>query len=451
MKLRTRLFLWFGGLFILFVVVSYFLEIYLVHRNITKSSNALHVQIEKDNESFRKHFENFLGSVIADIQARVDVLLFRLNQYSVLKEDFMPTEENLKRMTWVPSSQLILRDKWVHFIQSTIEGHLTALINPTPDALFPVQSYKIDRDLAWIAYQEKGEKKASLAIRFSRSDFAQFPTSYVDVEIQEEPDVYFLFDPQTIRRLSTDGVGSLSSKPRLNSEVFLHFRKLMIAKIDRAKVYLRNEMPTTNSKYPYEVKKWLNRVELKPVFKRSVFAGEISEPMDITPTIMKEFRTSFQRDFNRDHVVTMISLLTSSLMTDLFGKDPLDPQAPKGIAIVPMEGGEGGTIWSREVFSKQPFYDDGKYVKSSAFGKNKDMPASIALIIDPKDEHLFLGNTLVMRSGGNTGYLSVGMDMNDLIQRLALATNQVVVLASNNKVLGIYDENGKKNNNSCPV
>lgn len=273
MKLRTRLFLWFGGLFIVFVIVSYFLEIFLVHRNINKASTALHLQIEKDNESFREHFENFLGSVIADIQASVDVLLFRLDQYSVLKEDFMPTNQNLRRMTWVPSSQLILRDKWVHFLQSTIEGHLTALINPTPDALFPVQSYKIDRDLSWIAYEEKGEKKASLAIRFSRSDFAKFPTSYVDVDIQEEPDVYFLFDPQTIRCITTDGVGSLSNKSHLNSEVFLHFRKLMIAKINKAKAYLRNEMPTTNSKYPYEVKKWLNRAVLKPVFKKSVFAG----------------------------------------------------------------------------------------------------------------------------------------------------------------------------------
>jgi class 3 adenylate cyclase/HAMP domain-containing protein len=431
MKLRTRLFIWIGSLFFLFAVISYLIESFLVYKHLQESEKSTRVEIKRQEEEVRSHFESFLGIVLADFQAEINAILYRLQEFSYLKAKFIKSKGF---QSWSPSSLLLLENKWLGFIQNTFKKKLSSLLIPDPFAIDACEKKIIDDDLAWIHFHEESPDKTYIGIRISSDEVKQVTPSLVDYEVKQQPDEYYFYNPKKLLELNFDSRTSYSSKEALSEEEIAQmqsYKALFLKKIVKAKIYLKKyfeENPSSFEKFPDQPE--------PAIFPPSFFKRLDPSLSDI---ILNEFNEALVESVNQDLVVRMMWKISSLLYLDLFGASPLDFNAPIGIAMIFNDKKVGNGVYSSAVFSENKIFDDSSYFFKNKPAKNFPIPSSVALVTEPNNDRLFLANSLEY---DQDSFLSLGIDISDLLQRLSLASNQFALLAHNNKVVTVYGPQG---------
>jgi len=431
MKLRTKLFIWIGSLFFLFATISYFIENSLVYKHLRISEAKTRKEIKKKEEEVRSHFEDFLGIVLADFQAAIDAVLYRLQEFSYLRAKFIKSKGF---QSWNPSSLLLLENKWFSFIQNTYQGNLSSLLLPDPFALNACEKKMINEDLAWIHFHEEDPDRTYIGIRISSDEVKRVTPSLIDYEVKKQPDEYYYYNPRVLLGLDFESDISYSSKEALSKEEVTQmqaYKELFLKKIQKAKVFLTKyfeENPTSFESFPDKPE--------PPIFPPSFFRG--MDP-SLSEIILNEFNEALVENVNEDLVVRMMWKITSLLYLDLFGSSPLDAKAPLGISMIFEDKTVGNGVNSSEVFSNKKIFEDAKYFEKNSPPKNFPIPSSIALVTDPQKERLFIANALEY---SKDSFLSLGIDISDLLQRLSLAANQYALLAHEGKVVTVYDPQG---------
>ena len=431
MKLRTKLFIWIGSLFFLFAAISYFIENNLVYKQLKESEIKTTKEIKKEEEEVRAHFEGFLGIVLADFQAAVNAILYRLQEFSYLRAQFIKSKGF---QSWNPSSLLLLENKWLGFIQNTYQGDLSSLLLPDPFALNACEKKIIDEDLAWIHFYEENPDRTYIGIRISSDEVKRVTPSLIDYEVKMQPDEYYYYNPRVLLNSDFESNVSYSSKEALSEEEISQmkaYKELFLKKIQKAKAFLTKyfeENPNSFEHFPDKPE--------PPIFPPSFFKA--MDP-SLSETILNEFNEALVENVNGDLVVRMMWKITSLLYLDLFGSSPLDDRAPLGIAMIFEDKIVGNGVNSSEVFSNKKIFEDAKYFERNKAEKNFPIPSSIALVSDPKKDRLFVANTLEYSPGS---FLSLGIDIEDLLQRLSLAANQFALLVHEDKVVTVYTPQG---------
>jgi|GEM_PF-852161 len=461
MKLRTRLYLWVSSLFIIFFVIAYFLEIYLVNSHLNESEKQLEQEIFKANEAKREELEEYLGIQIADMQGVVDALLYRIEEFSYLKSGFYPSEKNEKGKTWLSASTLILHNKWINYLQNTINGEVASLLTPSYQDLHPIEYYPINDDLYWVFIEDQNTSPY-LALKLTLRDIAGLAPSFVDIDIGKFTDIYFLFDYSVIENftepppLTIEGFNYSEADINTQKRQELSgLRQIVLEKIDKAKTTLQT-MPLEQfaSFTPDEFRDYIE----KTYEKQATLEGhEESIPVSIlekgnkgvSQAIDQEFVRTFYKTRDRDDSIVLIWAYTTFLSTDLFGSDPLSKNAPAGIASILPGKKIGAALLSEGTFYTEPFFNDNQYDLNHASNLGgASIPSSIALIKYPEGNELFIGNTLSLTKNGQKSLLTLGMRTSDLLQKLSLASNQTVALVHENKVVNIFDSEGEQKQTS---
>ncbi|PIS00816.1 MAG: hypothetical protein COT84_05770 [Chlamydiae bacterium CG10_big_fil_rev_8_21_14_0_10_35_9] len=429
MKLRTRLFIWIGSLFFLFALISYGMENILVYRHLKESKKEMNVAIQKKEEQTRVHFEGFLGIVLSEFQAQVDALLYRLEEYSALKAKF------LKRGpygAWIPSSLLLLENKWIDFLQnSTSDSSL--VIMPNFKALFSCEKKVIDEDLAWIHFYEDPNDKAYIGIRITSEEIEKYIPYLADFEAQSQPDEYLFYEPQKLLsldfKIGQKDLSKIFSQKEIS--VMKDFQQIFLKKIEKAKNYLSTH--------------WVGTIE-KEYFKNQpdepVFPPHFLDRMDpnLSNIVFQEFAESLTENIYQDQIIRQIWKLCIFLSLDIFDDNPLSTRAPLGLVSTFSHKNSGAGFFSYQVMSNTNVFDSAKYFNENRPKENAyPIPSSLALIKNPSQDRLFLGNTLMFNK---ESYLTLAIDISDTLQKLSLASNETALLVHNNKILTVYNPRG---------
>lgn len=458
MKLRTRLYLWISGLFILFFVVAYFVEVYLVNSHLHKTEMAMEKKINEVSEKKREDYEEFLGIQLADMQATVDALLYRINEFSYLKTGFSPSQENIKGKTWSAAASLLMHYKWINFIQNSIDGNLTSLLIPSAQDLHPISYHKISDDLFWVLLQKKGHPPY-LALRLSLEDLSGLTSSLIDLDVGKFTNIFFFFDWKTIANFSPHAPlaleGLSSSDISKDASKIAVLKAAVEKKLLEAKEYL-NTLPEgkLNTLTDQEFRKLIDEKYPTATY---IDGHEENIPFSIvekgekgkSDIIDMEFIRTFNSTRNRDDAVVLTWALSTAFSTDLFGTDPLGPKAPLGVAIILPGKQIGSAILGKGTFYNKPLYNEIAYVEAH----NQDLPessipASMALIDYPEDKELFIGNTLTIEENGSKSILTIAVKISELMQQVSLASNQTVALVNDRKVISVFNNEGESQKNS---
>ncbi len=413
MLLRTKLFIWFGAVFIAFFLGTIVLENYLVRKNLRKAERGLYEEIYSLEGVRRKHLNEYLGIAIADMQAEIDALLYRVDRYPYYKNAFLPDDD---KMVWTAAADTLFRNRWIDFIQCSF-SHKTYGIIPSKISLEESKEYPIDEDLSWIV----SEKKLYMGVRLSAKMLPQLARLTTIDHLQQDPRILLMYNPEKLMNLSSDS----SSLKTVHQDYFYQ-------KILKAKSYVEEHRDAIRDK------KLLGKV-----FKNS---KTTYEPIDFSEKYMgshliaHEFERKFEALLEKDRNFILVFIFSAMLSN---GDWDTSMHEPEGVFSRFSFEKYGKSVFSHQSFFQKPFFNAEEYYHQKSH--NMPIAPSIGVVIGPDLKRLFLANTLHFTSKGHKdNFLTVGVKIGNLLQELSLSASQTSLLVHRNRVISAYDSDGQK-------
>jgi class 3 adenylate cyclase len=412
MSLRYRLFFWMIAMFLIAGMVDYILEGYTSAKELARARNKLKAYIVQASEEKRERIEQLVASVISDHQAPLDLLLNRTSSSFFLAEHFAPTQENLTRGTWEKAAALLADNEWLDFIQNTDQGVISSLIIPRSSTLKTSHRIPIDEKLSWVILNGQ---KPLLGI--------QIPIAY-EPSLNEEnipiPEAYLLFDPQEIRSPSATS---------LKAPIF----QQDLLKTDGVLVI------PWSQEHQISLNAFYQNFEKAHAF---LLSSQGNNPVDYTSKIPPE--TDLETLIAHDHEAYMIWTIAAFFQTGIFGNDLLKSPAPQGIAVYQNSEPNGWGLEAKDVFFNQKCFDDqGYFTAHPPVNQQGNVASGIAVFHDSRGQ-VYLGNTahlLAKKDGEQTsGYLSLAVNGNYLLQKLAKLTGETAIIVHQGQVFGMITE-----------
>lgn len=477
MKIRYQLFLWVGSLFFLFFVASLYLENYLTSNSLKKAEKTLREEAVTLGEHKRQHYEEFLYLALMENQADINGLLRYVWEYQQLRENFEPTVEHLEQSTWPQSALLLTRNKWIEFLQNTNESSVSSLIIPTEAVYRAANKIPIEEGIAWVFLgSEYLPKDANLLTSYTFDHLSHnppLPFIGVDVDVLPYFDVFgtssflkqeeAMADYHTFTLFTFDDVINFAKNVKLEEFILKSARAYadftgkesvdivsarfldFFNRIQKAAVYVQKMIQETAGD-PGKREQWFQAL----IAQNHLTEAHVSQSAALnyecarkTPIFSNLRYNNILREYEQ---LIMISEINSLLLTGYFGKTPQDPKAPKGVARFPRQEAWGRGFYSSDVFFSNPIFQDQIYYQEhSRDPRCEPLGSSIALIFDAARERLFLGNTLRLQSDisqeKREGYLTLGVQIGGILQKLSLAIHETTLLVYQGKpIIGFSKE-----------
>lgn len=409
------------------------------------------------SEKRQTDLQDFLASAIAEGEEKIDAILINLSSYTLQALRFGPTSANRQNGTWEEAADLLLEYKWLDFLQNTNEGKLTAALIPQQKVMAQVYRIPINDELCWIYSGDlKAHPKPYLGVRIPYALTVHVQSS--DAEIPEKvsgtiPEPYLLFEieemnqPQDIHLpIFEKGSGQdLSPIPVKWTDGY----EIEIAPIIAAFQRAREMLAQGKIKPPeYSESTILEKMDGMDAAHR-----ESLSPIPLTTLLSSTSEQLMQQRL--EHIamtytqISMIWALVALDNTGIFGRNFFQFPAPAAITLFSLNNAVGVGIDAHDILSSNSIFDDRSYFQNNPpDNPASNIASSIAVIDVPSSKHVYLGNTakfvVKTSSGEQTGYLTLGVNADDLMQKLVLAVHQSAVLVHDGKPLALYGENGKR-------
>jgi len=448
MSLRYRLFLWIAAVFTIAFVTSYYWEERATRSSLEKTYQELLKRLDVLNEQKTKAIEDYLADMLYKIQAEVDAVLQGVAKYQLVRQGFEPTLSNLENNNWLDSSSLMITNKWVDFVQSINEEELMSEIIIGKNSLSNTLQFPIQEQVHFVAIQESEGKWLGpyIGIPLNISTFHQAEQQSKNLG----ESYYVFFTPETILNFSLDVDTTKSLNLSINLlEPFLKwlelptqnfFLKGFVDQIQGAQKFLqKNPQAIPNQ----EVWEGMIREKLKKIPHEeecfSYFEASEGSKKEYYQEEVKYYVKEYVEHYNKVGLIWGLSTLTHS---NIFGKNPLSERSPKGMGIVRQDNQCGKALLSQSVFYGQP-----KYLVDQALEKMSSIHADFLTthldIIAPEGmDHVFFGNTLQLKNGKRTGYLTVGTHGAPVLGSLSRSTHRTALFVSNNRIISVTTPEG---------
>ena len=443
MSLRYRLFLWVSGLFVVISICAYFTENYVTQRELVKAQKGFSQEILASSEKRRLDLQNFLTASIAEEAVRLDAILNNISSYSPQALRFGPTRINAKNGTWGDASDLLLEYKWIDFIQNTNQGKTTATLIPQESAMESVYRETIDEDLAWVYVADRPEPLLGVKVPYSLVHEPSFQMGIEEIETMSGviPEAFFLFDVDLLKRSSN-----------VDAPIFDGIRAWPPIPVNWTEDYELDVEPFVKA-----FQRGRDFLLAKKIQPPSYSPKEIGEKIDGAVALQDEtplsdshlMREKVEQVALRYTQVNMIWLLIAMYDSGIFGKNIFSFPSPAITTVFSAKNAMGVGVDTKCVLFSDKIFDDSAYYQSNA---SKDMHSnlatSLAVIPSPTSQHVFFGNTaqfIVKAPGENrSGYLTLGIDADSILQRLVLAIHRTAVLVYKGMPLSAFGETGEK-------
>ena len=449
MKLRTRLFVWIGALFLIAFGLSFLFDNYITKRNLIKAEETLEVEIKRINEIKRKHFESFLKKEVERAQANIDSVLLKIGYYPHIRANFSPTRENIRTKTYLNSSSLKITNPWIDFIQNIAEEEVLAGIISEEEEPNQSRYYPINEEMILVSLKTQGQKEWSspkvgvkIHYNFDTEEIINISSSY-----------YALFEPEQM--LEYDAKVSSYRQIDLSLDFldpFLRwievparrgFFEVFITNYGIAQEYLKKEL-----QYAGSLERW------KTEASKKVFSFQKNREW-MTPgsrlfhqIIDRDSSDGPKADFNaiisRYNQIGMTWGLSTIMASGAFSEDPYSKKAPVGIAHIVPDLPVMDTLLTKQVFLPKAIPLTPSCQASVGKKESYCLSAKLSLIEDARTKRLFIGNTLDLVSQGKKGMLTIGIDSKHFLKDLAKATNEYAALIANGELMGVVDHEGSR-------
>lgn len=444
MKLRTRLFLWVGTLFLIGFVASYYLENYLTKTNLEKAEVSLESKLMAQDEYKRQHLEDYLLSRLSYAQANIDGLLARIAQTPYVRDGFAPSGANARVHTWLNTTSLRITDPWIDFIQNLNGAEVTALVIHNSDAITAVKYHVYDEDIAFamLGDEKTGLKGPYVGIRLEY-DFSEDAPHR---QLQGTPPTYYaLFHPNTILTLDTkDAVFteldlSLNFLQPLLKWIEMPSRRSFIVeflkRINKAKTLIDSKQISLPG-----MKTIISNMSLPP---KKFIQNELLLEQKFLPQTL-----SFLESINdRYDQIGMTWGLATLLSSGVFSKDydPKDPNVPLGLMRIIDDPAGAKVVQTDKVLFDKPFISlEGCHASVQDKKDDECLAEKMVLITPPDVNSVFVGNSLRLRDGDRLGYITIGVDNKRFLQEIALVTHEVSAFISGDRLINVVDVVGKE-------
>lgn len=153
-------------------------------------------------------------------------------------------------------------------------------------------------------------------------------------------------------------------------------------------------------------------------------------------TVVEERKGSYYWAIKIDMIRALAPLFVEGLELKFENKKFV----PDGIARIDKSG-NGLAILTEEAFQTTPLFNDVDYYESHPPKPNSPPLATSSFLIGRREgEHAFVGNTLLIK---NT-FLSVGIPLDRLVKQLALSSNKIIIMKTNETFFLGFNGRGQK-------
>lgn len=444
MKLRYRLFLWIGIIFLVAFTLSLFLENYITDKNVKNAEYGVRSKILGLHEETRQHLEEYLHVTLTEDQAKVDALLFRLAQNSHLTSMLFLDPKYLQIQAPTHSAYLFKNALWADFIQSTYHNQLTSLLIPLDSPLKTATRVEIDDTLSWVLLENDariGHPYLGVRLHPMKIHKDANLSLFIDDLIESEEGLTVLFDPKQLLTYS-DLIALEKQKKPLPSWIDI---EAFVASMNHAISYMRLQEEKWG-------KKRLKAGILQEIQEQDAHLFSTKKEKNFDIYCLEEegevLNTRVIELLERKDQALMISFLAMLFPENIFGKTFLGPWYPQGIARFTGPGQMGKVVFTKEVFFSKKAFEDQKYYADHPATFNCDrVGSSIAVVSTPLLDKVFIGNTLELSEAKNSkpeGYLTIGVDADTVLEDLVLSLHQGAFLVHGATVISAYTKEGKK-------
>jgi class 3 adenylate cyclase len=457
MSLRYRLFLWVSGLFLVVSICSYFVENYVANTQLNRAQQALRKKLLGISEGRRIDLQNFLASAIAEDEVRIDAILNNISSFSPLALRFGPTSHNEKMGTWGDVSDILLEYKWLDFIQNTNQGVTTAGLMPRSSAMGTFYRSQIDEDLSWVYVEDfEGNPTPYLGVRLPYS-LVRDSSWDVTSEVLEHvpgmvPDLFCLFDVNHLvsasslsrqRIFETDSKKAIAPVPVQWTEGYELDLDLFVRAFQRGREGLLTgkiyppQCALSELRESFERAASMQKGRLNPIPAQNLLASVSTEQL---------MKKRFEDIALRYTQINMIWILIALFDSGIFGDELFTYPFPGAATVFGSTNAIGVGIDTAQVLFEKRIFDDAAYYEKNASADL--LGTSLAIITSPETKRVFFGNTgqLALKAADQvrTGYLTLGVDTDAILQKLALAIHQRAILVHGGQSLSAYSETGEK-------
>jgi class 3 adenylate cyclase/HAMP domain-containing protein len=372
MKLRYRLFLHIGSLFILCFVAAVGFQGYFTTRTLKKGEANLASSIEELHKEKREEIIKFLTRTVAQKLGQLEMLLMGIAAYPIQYSELMQHDGS-----WHAIGELLFSNKWLDFLEHSFNDQVLSSIVVDPRSAQTACITAKAQDLEGI-YQLEKEQKKWVAI--------EVPLAMLNMPLVKENNeltkLYFVFSMDQLPLLKQV---QYEIEP---NNVLAPVIAMLVERLHQAS---------------------------NPLIWKPLMQPETMEPMAILRGNSEVMKEQVEAMIFRADVMSAIRTLTTILNTHLFGTSPTNPQFPQGVAMFNEKELIGSFIRTDSVLL------DRILVESTANeGMGKQMPFVPSVIADEK-KRLFLASSLSLVQGTDSSDLIVGASIDDMTKMLSLA------------------------------
>ncbi|MCF7806353.1 MAG: adenylate/guanylate cyclase domain-containing protein [Simkaniaceae bacterium] len=434
MKIRTKIFLLVGGIFLFSFLATQVVEELLTLRMVHESEAQIEAKINEQNEQKRRAVESYTRTQISESKAQVGALLNRIKDLGYWKDAFKPSDLNLETNTWLSSATLLINNKWLDLIQNLHRDKLLSLIildEPPPFRTLMVPL--IDEiKISVVDSQNVGVKLEgpfiSIPFPFNELTYNHNP-KIISQMILSSPqlDFYLLFDPEVIANLDLKALqDNMKQYQAVVNQKQLTERKLNFDQLN-ALAESMGIIYESMAKAKYFLNQNSDILQSITRDKKDWFERKFQSLSDATP-IEPDLDHIQKQIEDRYDEINMIWQMLAYNATGIYDYNPLAKGAPIGLCHFHKDQNIGRAVITPSVFYNEPVTQLSPQIYTGM------------------QDRIFLGQTEEFEastiSGIEKSYLTLGIDVRTILQGLAMATEDNALLIVNNDVVKAYDVQG---------
>ena len=432
MKLRTKIFLLLGGLFLASFVVAQVLEDLMSSRMVSKTEALIESKIRDHNNDKREAAEIYMRTQVEYAQAETEALIDRIKSMAYWTDAFRPTKFNLDTNTWLSAATLLINNKRLDLIQNINNEKLSSclILDEPPPYHVLTLPFVDDLKLCVVDSQAPGKKLDGpyIGIPFP---FNRYST-VVEADSESnapQTNFYLLFDPEVILKFDPVKAHTRFKNYEENATV-LHTTdtKLSFEQIHSLTISLESALR--------KMKKGQNYLKLHPELadkisrnKQEWFEDQFQNHYDVVSGY-NELYDIKQVIIDRYDQINMIWQLLALNATGINEYNPLGSTSPVGIAHT-----FGKEIVGRAILREAVFFD-------------KPVDKLTAEIFEGDQGRVFIGRSIGLEeqhdSEINEGTLTLGVDIRSILRGLTVASEEYALLTIDDRVIKAFDDKGEE-------
>lgn len=436
MKLRTKIFLLIGGLFLISFLIAQTLEDYLSSRTVLKSELLIESKIRDHNSDKREAAEIYMQTQVEYAQAQTHALLERIKAMSYWTDAFRPTKYNLDTNTWLSAATLLTNNKRLDLIQNVNNEKLSSCLildEPPPYHVLTLPFTK-DIKLCVVDSQEPGKKLEGpfIGIPFPFNQYTSVEKNAIQSDVANSSphmNFYLMYDPKFIMEYDYKKEEKKFKDYEKNAmELHTTDTKLSYEQIRSLTVSLKSSLDKIKEAHEYLKKNpdLANKISSK---KSNWLHEQFQNHYDVVSGYNEMYDIK-QVILDRYDQVNMVWQLLALNATGINDYDPLSLSSPKGIAH-----SFGKEIVGRAILTKALFFDT-------------PVNALTSEIFSGDDERVFIGKSVGLddQHDGQVsqGTLTLGVDIRSILRGLSVASEEYALLSVDDHVIKAFDDRGEE-------